>query len=103
MTGFIGRAPDGRVVTLGRGGTDLTATALAAALGASEVTLWKDVPGICTADPRVVPDARVIDELHVREAAELAYYGSKVLHPRVMVPLRGVGTILLIVGAYAAL
>ena len=75
------------MATLGRGGSDLTATLLARALGASEVSLWKDVPGLLTADPRVVPDARVIPQLHAREAAELAYYGAKVLHPRALIPL----------------
>jgi aspartokinase/homoserine dehydrogenase 1 len=74
-------------VTLGRGGSDLTATLLARSLGARSVVLWKDVPGMLTADPRVVPDARLIPELHVREAAELAYYGAKVLHPRALIGL----------------
>src|SRR5213593_2849811 len=60
---------------------------LARALGAREVSLWKDVPGVLTADPRIVPDARVIPQLHVREAAELAFYGAKVLHPRALVPV----------------
>ena len=87
VPGFIGAAPDGRVVTLGRGGSDLTATLLARALSARAVFLWKDVPGILTADPRVVPDARVIPQLNVREAAELAYYGAKVLHPRALIPV----------------
>ena len=72
VPGFIGRTPDGGTATLGRGGSDLTATLLARALGASRVSLWKDVPGFLTADPRVVPDARVLPQLHVREAAELA-------------------------------
>jgi aspartate kinase len=87
VPGFIGRAPDGSIVTLGRGGTDLTATTLAAALELREVTLWKDVPGFLTADPRVVPDARIIPRLHLREAAELAYYGATILHPRALIPL----------------
>jgi bifunctional aspartokinase / homoserine dehydrogenase 1 len=77
------------VATLGRGGTDLTATLLGRALSAREVSLWKDVPGLLTADPRVVPDARVIPQLHVREAAELAYFGAKVLHPRALIPVAG--------------
>ena len=77
------------LVTLGRGGSDLTATLLGRALDASRVTLWKDVPGLLTADPRVVPDARVIPQLHVREAAELAYYGAKVLHSRALIPVQG--------------
>ncbi len=75
------------VVTLGRGGSDLTATTLARVLGARDVFLWKDVRGLLTADPRVVPDARVIPALHAREASELAYHGAKVLHPRALVPL----------------
>ncbi len=87
VPGFIGRAPDGSTVTLGRSGTDLTATTLAAALGLHEVTLWKDVPGFLTADPRVVPDALIIPRLHFREAAELAYYGARILHPRALIPL----------------
>ena len=87
IPGFIGAGPGGDLVTLGRGGSDLTATLLARALRASEVSLWKDVPGFLTGDPRVVADARVIPELHVREAAELAYYGAKVLHPRALIPL----------------
>jgi len=77
------------VATLGRGGTDLTATLLGRALSAREISLWKDVPGLLTADPRVVPDARVIPQLHVREAAELAYFGAKVLHPRALIPVAG--------------
>ena len=99
VPGFIGSAkieddaggsPEERAVaTLGRGGSDLTATLLGRAMGASEVSLWKDVPGLLTADPRVVPDARVIPQLHLREAAELAYYGAKVLHPRALIPVAG--------------
>ena len=84
-----GGAQERAVATLGRGGSDLTATLLGRALGASEVSLWKDVPGLLTADPRVVPDARVIPQLHLREAAELAYYGAKVLHPRALIPVAG--------------
>ena len=87
VPGFTGAAPDGRTVTLGRGGSDLTATLLARALSAKAVFLWKDVPGMLTADPRVVPDARVIPQLNVREAAELAYYGARVLHPRAIIPI----------------
>lgn len=87
VPGFIGAGPGGDLVTLGRGGSDLTATLLARALRASSVSLWKDVPGFLTGDPRQVADARVIPELHVREAAELAYYGAKVLHPRALIPL----------------
>ncbi len=89
VPGFLGRAPDDGTATLGRGGSDLTATLLARALDASQVTLWKDVPGLLTADPRVVPDARLLPHLHLDEAAELAYYGAKVLHPRALLPLAG--------------
>ena len=89
VPGFLGAASSGEVATLGRGGSDLTATLLARAVGARRVSLWKDVPGLLTADPRVVPDARVIPQLHAREAAELAYYGAKVLHPRALIPLAG--------------
>ncbi len=89
VPGFLGEGPDGRVATLGRGGTDLTATLLGRALGARAVWLWKDVPGMLTADPRVVPDARVIPQLNLREASELAYYGAKVLHPRALIPIIG--------------
>jgi len=89
VPGFLGATPSGEVATLGRGGSDLTATLLGRALAADRVSLWKDVPGLLTADPRVVPDARVISQLHVREAAELAYYGAKVLHPRALIPVAG--------------
>src|SRR3954467_11241857 len=89
VPGFLGATPAGEVATLGRGGSDLTATLLARGTGAARVCLWKDVAGLLTADPRVVPDARVIPQLHAREAAELAYYGAKVLHPRALIPLAG--------------
>ena len=89
IPGFIGSAPDGSVTTMGRGGSDLTATLVGRCLRAHRVVLWKDVPGILTADPRMVPDARVIPELHRREAAEVAYFGAKVLHPRALIPLTG--------------
>jgi aspartokinase/homoserine dehydrogenase 1 len=87
VPGFVGIGAEGATVTLGRGGSDLTATVLAAVLRAPEVVLWKDVPGLLTADPRIVPGARIIPQLNVREAAELAYYGAKVLHPRALIPL----------------
>lgn len=87
VPGFVGGAPDGAVVTLGRGGSDLTATVLGRSLRAVRITLWKDVPGLMTTDPRLVPTARIVPQLNVREAAELAYYGAKVLHPRALIPL----------------
>jgi aspartokinase/homoserine dehydrogenase 1 len=94
VPGFIGRAPDGTVTTMGRGGSDLTATLLARAIGARETVLWKDVPGVLTADPRLVPDARLIPQLHHREAAEAAHYGAKVLHPRALIPIAGTRIVL---------
>lgn len=94
VPGFIGTAPDGTVTTLGRGGSDLTATLIARALGARQVVLWKDVPGILTADPRLVPDARLIPHLHHREAAEVAHYGAKVLHSRALIPISGTRIVL---------
>jgi len=91
VTGFCGRAPDGATTTLGRGGSDLTATLLAAALHADEVTIWTDVDGVFSADPRIVPEASVIRQLNFREAAEMSYYGAKVLHQRTMIPVAALG------------
>lgn len=87
VTGFNGATLDGRPTTLGRGGSDFSASILAAALDASELWIWTDVDGIMSADPRSVPDARVLEALTYSEAAELAYNGAKVLHPRTLAPL----------------
>jgi len=87
VTGFNGATADGRPTTLGRGGSDFSASILAAALNATELWIWTDVDGIMTADPRLVPDARILDEITYSEAAELAYAGAKVLHPRTLAPL----------------
>ena len=87
VTGFNASTLDGRPTTLGRGGSDFSASILAAALDAEELWIWTDVDGIMTADPRLVPDARVLDEITYAEAAELAYAGAKVLHPRTLAPL----------------
>jgi len=87
VTGFNGATSDGRPTTLGRGGSDFSASILAAALDAGEVWIWTDVDGIMSADPRLVPDAVVLDEVTYAEAAELAYNGAKVLHPRTLAPL----------------
>src|SRR5205823_5403804 len=87
MTGFNGSTLDGRPTTLGRGGSDFSASILAAALDASELWIWTDVDGIMTGDPRLVSDARVLEEVTYSEAAELAYNGAKVLHPRTLAPL----------------
>ncbi|MGA3096406.1 MAG: aspartate kinase, partial [Bryobacteraceae bacterium] len=87
MTGFNGATSDGRHTTLGRGGSDFSASILASALDASELWIWTDVDGIMSADPRLVPDAVVLDEITYAEAAELAYNGAKVLHARTLAPL----------------
>jgi aspartate kinase len=87
VTGFNGATADGRATTLGRGGSDFSASILAAALNAQELWIWTDVDGIMSADPRLVPNAKVLDELSFAEAAELAYNGAKVLHPRTLAPL----------------
>jgi bifunctional aspartokinase / homoserine dehydrogenase 1 len=87
VTGFIGATRHGFLTTLGRGGSDYSATILGAALNADEVIIWTDVDGVLTADPRLVPDARTIPEISYREAAELAYFGANVLHPKTLRPV----------------
>jgi aspartokinase/homoserine dehydrogenase 1 len=87
ITGFIGATLDGVLTTLGRGGSDYSATILGAALDAHEVVIWTDVDGVLTADPRLVPDACTIPEISYREATELAHFGAKVLHPKTLRPL----------------
>jgi aspartate kinase len=86
LTGFIAKDSKGAITTLGRGGSDLSATMIAAACQAEEVQIWKDVDGILTADPRIVPEARPVEAVTYEEAAELAYFGAQVLHPRAMQP-----------------
>ncbi|MDR0630116.1 MAG: aspartate kinase [Treponema sp.] len=86
LTGFIAKDRKGAITTLGRGGSDLSATMVAAACEAEEVQIWKDVDGILTADPRIVPEARPVEAVTYEEAAELAYFGAQVLHPRAMQP-----------------
>ena len=87
VTGFSGATTEGQPTTLGRGGSDFSASILATALDASELWIWTDVDGILTADPRLVKDARVLPEVSYSEAAELAFNGAKVLHPRTLTPL----------------
>lgn len=87
VTGFIGATTEGILTTLGRGGSDYSATILGAAMDADEVIIWTDVDGVLTADPRLVPEARTIPEISYREAAELAYFGAKVLHPKTLNPV----------------
>jgi bifunctional aspartokinase / homoserine dehydrogenase 1 len=91
VTGFIGATETGVLTTLGRGGSDYSATILGAALNADEVTIWTDVDGVLSADPRLVPEATTIPEISYREAAELAYFGAKVLHPKTLRPLMRAG------------
>ena len=87
VTGFIGATADGVLTTLGRGGSDYSATTLGAALDADEIIIWTDVDGVLTADPRLVPGARLLREISYNEAAELAYFGAKVLHPKTLRPV----------------
>ena len=87
VTGFNGATVDGEPTTLGRGGSDFSASILAAALDADELWIWTDVDGILTGDPRVVEDSRVLPAVTYNEAAELAFNGAKVLHPRTLQPL----------------
>jgi bifunctional aspartokinase / homoserine dehydrogenase 1 len=87
ITGYIGATADGVTTTLGRGGSDYSGAIIGAALNASEVMIYTDVDGVMTADPRLVPSARVIAKLSYTEMGELAYFGAKVLHPRTIRPL----------------
>ncbi len=87
VTGFMGATAGGVTTTLGRGGSDYSATILGSALEADEVWIWTDVDGVMTADPRIVQGARVIPVLSYNEVAELAYFGAKVLHPRTIRPV----------------
>jgi aspartate kinase len=86
VTGFVGATAGGVPTLLGRGGSDYSAAILGAALDADEIQIWTDVDGVLTADPRIVPEARPLAELSYGEAAELAYFGAKVLHPKTMLP-----------------
>ena len=86
VTGFIARRPDGRPRTLGRNGSDYSASIMARLLRAREIHIWTDVPGVLSADPRIVAATRPVQTLTYDEAAELAYFGAKVLHPKTMVP-----------------
>jgi aspartate kinase len=86
VTGFLGRTQDGRVTTLGRGGSDYSAAWIGAALGAEEIQIWTDTSGMLSADPRIVPEARPVPALSFAEASELAYFGATVLHPKTLIP-----------------
>jgi aspartate kinase len=87
VTGFIGATESGATTTLGRGGSDYSGAIVGAALDADEVAIYTDVDGVMTTDPRLAPDARVIDVLSYAEMSELAYFGAKVLHPRAVRPV----------------
>jgi len=87
VSGYIAATQDGVVTTLGRGGSDYTATLIAAALRADEVWIWTDVDGIMTADPKIIPSAKLLPELSYQEAAEMAIFGAKAMHPRALEPL----------------
>ncbi|MDR3161111.1 MAG: aspartate kinase [Spirochaetaceae bacterium] len=100
VTGFIARDSAGNITTLGRGGSDLSATVIAAACGAEEAQVWKDVDGILTADPRLVEGALPVETITYDEAAELAYFGAQVLHPRAMQPCSKTGTAVLVKNSY---
>lgn len=86
--GFIASDEKGNSVTLGREGSDFTASIIAYSLNAESVTIWKDVPGILTADPRIFNDTVKIDNLNYKETVELAYYGAQVIHPKTIKPLQ---------------
>ncbi len=87
VTGFIGATQEGIITTLGRGGSDYSAAILGRALEVEQVWIWTDVDGVMTADPRLVSNAKTINQLSYREVAELAFYGAKVLHPRTIRPI----------------
>ena len=84
--GFVGATADGITTTLGRGGSDYSAAIIGAALDAREIQIWTDVDGMLTADPRIIPEAQPVRQLSFEEAAELAYFGAKVLHPGTILP-----------------
>jgi bifunctional aspartokinase / homoserine dehydrogenase 1 len=86
VTGFIGSTEDGLTTTLGRSGSDYTGSIVGAALGSEEIWIWTDVDGVMTADPRHVTGALVLPEISYREAAEMSYFGAKVIHPKTMMP-----------------
>jgi bifunctional aspartokinase / homoserine dehydrogenase 1 len=88
VPGFYGISSEGKTTLLGRGGTDYSAAALAYLLDAESLDIWKDVEGFQTGDPRIVKESHTIDHLSYNEAAELSYFGAKILHPRTVEPLQ---------------
>lgn len=89
--GFIGKDPKGKTTTLGREGSDFTAAILGTSLDAGSVTIWKDVPGVLNADPKLFPNTQKFEELGYREAAEMTYFGASVIHPKTIKPLANAG------------
>ena len=102
VTGYAGVTANGRPTTLGRGGSDFSATILGAAIGADEIWIWTDVDGVLNADPRVCPRASTLPEITYAEAIELAYYGAKVIHPRAIRPAMDLGIPVWIKNSFAA-
>ncbi|MGC4023251.1 MAG: aspartate kinase [Cyclobacteriaceae bacterium] len=94
--GFIGANEKHETVSLGREGSDFTAAIFGYSLKAESVTIWKDVPGVMSADPKRIPDAVVFDELPYKETAEMTYYGASVIHPKTVKPLANKGIPLLV-------
>jgi aspartate kinase len=86
VTGFICSTPGGVTTTLGRGGSDYSASIIGSCVKAEEIQIWTDVNGVMTADPRIVPDARVLARVSYKEAGEMSYFGAKVLHPQTIMP-----------------
>jgi len=86
VTGFLGKDKNGKITTLGRGGSDLTASLIGSALSAEEIQIWTDVSGLMTADPKVIEEAKTIDRISFEEAAELAFFGANILHPKTIEP-----------------
>ena len=100
ITGFFGKAPDGSVTVFGRNGSDYSAAAIANAIGADTLEIWKDVDGFMSVDPKIVPMALPIPQLSYEEAAELAYFGAKVLHPMTVVPARAKDIVIKVKNVY---
>ncbi|MBI4473529.1 MAG: aspartate kinase [Acidobacteria bacterium] len=86
VMGFICSTPEGVTTTLGRGGSDYSASIIGACIKAAEIQIWTDVDGVMTADPRIVPNARALERVSYKEAAEMSYFGAKVLHPKTIIP-----------------
>ncbi|MHB0859196.1 MAG: aspartate kinase [Anaerolineae bacterium] len=100
VTGFIAATADGVTTTLGRGGSDYSATILGRCLPADEVWIWTDVNGVMTADPRIVPEARTLPSISYAEVAELSYFGAKVLHPKTIQPVAEAGIPLRVLNSF---